>query len=326
MIVRVLTELDVMHLRISFSFFALLAFATASHAALARMPNLVGLSIAEAKSYIDQHVLSVYWTGTGDTIAEQKPKAGAKIPGDRILQLTLKQGGNHDHTFPPYDVSKTEPVPSVTGLPLPAARAKLRAAGFQPDPQPPTKVAPDPKSINAVIEQDPPAGAHVPVPAAVRLAVYKPKIFRCPALAGQTIEQAYTALKPLPVKIEYRVVSTHGVIYSPEEMQRLDQKALSHLPVAAQNPESGGDTRPGQTVFLTVRYDPQTTVPALVNRPVREAVLALSAAGLRSHVRGDPEGIVASLEPDAGTSIARRSLVYIESDRDPPPHVPGMLH
>ena len=315
-----------MHMR-HFIVLAILSLcASPVHAALARVPNLVGMSLTEAKAYLDQHAVSVSWSGSGDTIGAQKPKAGAKFPHDKVLQLTLKAGGATDKPKAPYDVAKTDAVPGVVGQTLVEARFRLQSAGFRVLPQPPTKVAPDAKSAGTVIEQEPAAGAKVPRPAAIKLTTYKPKIFRCPTFTGMTIREALVLLKPLPLKPEYWVRSTHGEQFRPEEVQSTDPREFAKLPVVGQDPEAGGDTVPGQSVRLQVRLDPMTVIPAVVGLPVKEAVKALSAAGVRTYVRGDDNGLVAALEPDPGQSVARRSLVYVQSDREPPEHIPGTLH
>jgi beta-lactam-binding protein with PASTA domain len=163
------------------------ALATPALAALARMPDLRQHSILEAKAYLDQHDLSVLWTGAGEFIADQSPKPGKKIPDDGIVTLTLRDPGPADPRVRFYDFKKLEPVPTVTNLPLGLARARLEAAGFRVQVVPPTRLAPEPRDINHVYEQEPAAGARVPRPAAVKISAYRPGFFRAPTVIGMTV-------------------------------------------------------------------------------------------------------------------------------------------
>lgn len=299
------------------------ALASPAWAALARMPDLRQLSVLEAKAYLDQHDLSVLWTGSGEFIADQSPKPDKKIPDDRVITLTLRDPGPADPRVRFFDFSKVKPVPIVTGLPLGLARARLEAAGFRVQVVPPTRLAPEPKDINGVYEQEPAAGARVPRPAAVKISAYRTGYFRAPTVIGMTIEQAYTALKPYPVRPEYTVKSMHGVIYSPEELRSAVGPGLPRLPVVSQRPEPGGEIKPGAPLAMQARFDPLVRVPKVVGLPVRDAERELCQLHFRVHVRGDRGGVVQSLDPDPETMQPRCSLIYVQSDRerDRTPHV-----
>ena len=84
------------------------------------VPNVTGKTEVEAASALEKAGLDYRVVGDGDTVTDQVPSYGAKIPG--TAQVVLYMGG----TKPEEPVT----VPDVTGLSVAAARSQLEQAGL----------------------------------------------------------------------------------------------------------------------------------------------------------------------------------------------------
>ena len=84
------------------------------------LPNVTGKTEVEAASALEKAGLDYRVVGDGDTVTDQVPSYGAKIPG--TAQVVLYMGG----TKPEEPVT----VPDVTGLSVAAARSQLEQAGL----------------------------------------------------------------------------------------------------------------------------------------------------------------------------------------------------
>lgn len=84
------------------------------------VPELVGMAKMEAESALSKAGLEYRTVGDGDTVTDQLPSMGAKIPS--TAQVVLYMGGSRPQD--PVD------VPDVTGMSVSAARSRLEKAGL----------------------------------------------------------------------------------------------------------------------------------------------------------------------------------------------------
>ena len=130
----------------------------------AKVPNLVGKTIAEAKTSLDE--LGVEFTEiqkdsskTPGTVLSQKPAAGVKVSPGTPVELTIA-------ALPLIE------VPAVTGKYLTKAKSALKDAGL--DTGDIKRVEHEEHGENYVLKQDPPAGTKVPFGTTVSLTVVAP--------------------------------------------------------------------------------------------------------------------------------------------------------
>lgn len=84
------------------------------------VPELVGMTKMDAQSALSKAGLEYRTVGDGDTVTDQLPSMGAKIPS--TAQVVLYMGGSR-----PQDPVE---VPDVTGMSVSAARSRLEKAGL----------------------------------------------------------------------------------------------------------------------------------------------------------------------------------------------------
>ncbi len=230
-------------------------------------------------------------------VIEQKPRAGTDIAANRVEAVDLL-------------VSRGRPapvmieVPNVVGRDEPAAREQITAAGLAVG-----SVAREhtPERAGIVVEQKPRAGARFPrgepvsVDLLVSLGPPPPPVARAmPDLIGAPLEAVPERLAPLELSLA-------GV--------RSRASTESKGTVVAQQPAAGTAIKPGSRVDVTVSDGSRVRVPALVGRSRAQAAQLLRGADLsaRESTRESPppEGIVLEQRPQAGTEVARGSLVQM---------------
>lgn len=130
----------------------------------AKVPNLVGKPIAEAKATLDGLGVELVEvpkdsSKTPGTVLSQKPAAGVKVSPGTPVELTVA-------ALPLIE------VPAVTGKYLNKAKTALKDAGL--DAGDIKRVEHEEHGENYVLRQDPPAGAKVPFGTTVTLTVVAP--------------------------------------------------------------------------------------------------------------------------------------------------------
>jgi serine/threonine-protein kinase len=193
-------------------------------------------------------------------------------------------------------------VPSVEGLSVARALARMRAAGFKPA----TKTQPSSSVAQGmVVGTDPPAGLVALVGSAVTVLVSSgPAQVRVPSVVGESQTAAEAALTSAGLEV--------GAISARVSTQSAGS-------VLAQSPRAGTMLPSGSKVSLTVAHAPsEVSVPNVVGESEASAAAALGAAGLTPKISSvntsDPAkvGVVLNQRP-AGGHRARKGATVILS-------------
>ncbi|WP_406201234.1 Stk1 family PASTA domain-containing Ser/Thr kinase [Kitasatospora sp. NBC_01560] len=254
-------------------------------------PNLVGKTLAEAKS-VAQQAGSKLLVSEGekivcpdaavkkDQVCTQNPAAPAQIAENATITVQLSSG--------PAKAS----VPTVVGKTKDQALKALADAGFT-NVLPPEYKDDDSAPQETVTAQDPAAGAPGDPTAPVKLTVSQGKAkVTVPSVVGQQKEAAQAALESAGFQVD-----------ASKTQPTTDASKINT--VASQAP-AGGKVPTGTKIVLTVFKAPdKATVPPLQNVPVKDAIKQLQQLGLGYTLLGsqDPNGIVTNSMPGAGTQL-----------------------
>ena len=201
-------------------------------------------------------------------------------------------------------------VPHVEGLTVQGARSTLVNAGLKVGNV--TQRASDTVPKGNVISQDPRAGQMADKASGVDLVVSSgPKQISIPDVRGQNVDTATATLEGL----KFVVTTTSQPSSKPSGT------------VLAMNPPPHSKATKGTTITLTVSSGPQlVAVPYVVCLSIDDARAKINAAGLDMQEVGtalnlncpDPS-MVAKQVPDAGTQVAKGSVVKVY-DSEPSPN------
>ncbi|QCB98173.1 serine/threonine-protein kinase [Arthrobacter sp. PAMC25564] len=199
-------------------------------------------------------------------------------------------------------------IPQLANKTVAEAQLLLRTAGFQSTVK---DVFDDNVSPGLVVGSEPVAGQVIRKFQPVSLAVSKgPELFPLPDLAGNTLDQAKSALNGA------------GMALGPVT-ETYDETAAAGI-VLAQAPRSGNPVRHGTPVSLTVSKGPQPIpVPDVRGQEQGAAVKALEAAGLKAVLSGEtvndrkvPKGAVVAQDPASG-NLTRGGAVTLTISKGP---------
>jgi eukaryotic-like serine/threonine-protein kinase len=222
-------------------------------------------------------------------VASQTPAPGSKVSKGARIAIAVSSGPG------------SAPVPSVEGLSVPRAVARLRAAGFKP------ATRSQPSSLLAqgsVIGTDPPAGLVALAGSAVTVLVSSgPAQVHVPSVVGESQTAAEAALTS--VGLEIGTVST-----------RVSSQTAGS--VIGQSPRGGVSRPSGSKVDLAVAQAPtEVVVPNVVGQGEAGAAAALGAAGLTPKIASQNTtdqtqvGIVLSQRPAGGRSVRKGAAVTL---------------
>jgi eukaryotic-like serine/threonine-protein kinase len=189
------------------------------------------------------------------------------------------------------------PVPSVIGELQQQASRKLKHRGFHVS----TALAPNPKPPGTVLEQEPSPGSVVDEGATVNLSVSSgPGLGTVPNVVGKPVADAIRLLREKGFKARV----TH----------RFSDRAKGA--VIEQDPSAGARESRGSSVDVTVSKGRNlVTVPSVVGQQQGDAETTIREAGLRPKpvtMNADqPDGQVINVDPGAGSSVDRGSVVTI---------------
>jgi eukaryotic-like serine/threonine-protein kinase len=189
------------------------------------------------------------------------------------------------------------PVPSVIGELQQQASRKLKHRGFHVS----TALAPNPKPPGTVLEQEPSPGSVVDEGATVNLSVSSgPGLGTVPNVVGKPVADAIRLLREKGFKARV----TH----------RFSDRAKGA--VIEQDPSAGARESRGSSVDVTVSKGRNlVTVPSVVGQQQADAETTIREAGLRPKpvtMNADqPDGQVINVDPGAGSSVDRGSVVTI---------------
>jgi beta-lactam-binding protein with PASTA domain len=271
------------------------AFAVMAMNRTVAVPNVVGMSEAEAQAAIVGEGLKVGTVDTtqtvdaaevGKVVAEDPPPAAQVRPGSPINIVV--SGGQ-----------RLVAVPAVTGQPQASAQAALAAAGLT------FKVTNGASAVvpkGSVISQAPSAGQQVPTGTSIGLTVSTgPGNATVPSVVGQTQSEAQAALKALG--LGSKVVSEYN--------------AATKGDVFGQSPAAGTLVAPGAVVTIQISNGPQpaptqVTVPKVIGYSESDATSMLKNAGFKVQVsQVETFTIVSAQTPAGDTKAAKGSTVKI---------------
>ncbi|WP_275463895.1 Stk1 family PASTA domain-containing Ser/Thr kinase [Streptomyces noursei] len=249
------------------------------------VPNLVGKTLAEAKSYGENSSFKVAKQGSKQCdnakkgqITEQDPAADEKTDKGATVKVTMCSGA----------VKVT--VPDVQGMPFDAAEQELKSKGFQNITK--TEEVSD-RTPGVVTKQDPKGQAETTKDTQITLTVAKaaPKS-TVPDVTGQDFNAAQKQLQDLG----FTVNRTDQDVSDPAQNGKVISQSPTGNQQAAQN----------STVTLTVGKAAQAQVPGVTGKKVKDAKQMLQQAGFNNiQFAGgssqDDNAMVISQDPQPGT-------------------------
>ena len=275
-----------------------------SSAGAVTVPAVVGVKQDEAVRRLNERDLVPQLNSRpskfpAGTVFAQDPGAGTKV--DRRSSVTLS-----------VSAATLTAVPTVVGSRTPAAVARLRRAGLQPQ----VTAVPATAPPGVVVAESPGPGTQVAKGSTVSLRVSKGQT-TVPDVTGQLASDAKAALRAAGlVPIEFKVpgVEPKGTVTA---QKPLSGKKVPRASKVRINVSTGAGSSRGTTTGGTVTTPaPQTIeVPKVVGLQQSTAQRRLHAAGLGSRIRyvssQRPAGQVLGQSPGPGTSVRKGSKVRI---------------
>ncbi|GAA2655581.1 Stk1 family PASTA domain-containing Ser/Thr kinase [Streptomyces lunalinharesii] len=249
------------------------------------VPNLVGKTLAEAKSYGENSSFKVTKQGSKQCdnakkgqVTEQDPAADEKIDKGATVKVTMCSG------------AVKVAVPDVQGMPFDQAEQLLKSKGFQNVTK--TEEVSD-RTPGVVTKQDPKAQAETTKDTQITLTVAKaaPKS-TVPDVTGQDFNAAQKQLQDLG----FTVARTEQDVSDPAQNGK----------VISQSPTGNQQAAQSSTVTLTVGKAAQAQVPGVTGKKVKDAKQMLQQAGFNNiQFAGgssqDDNAMVISQDPQPGT-------------------------
>ncbi len=286
------------------------------------VPDVVGLRAPAAATRLHQkHLKNLPVTGastkpTGVVFAQQ-PGAGTQVNKNQTVTISISTG------------PARKAVPSVVGLKVADAQAKITAAGFRAQVQ--RHASTRPKGI--VYAQQPVAGVTAVKGTTIVLSVSSgAKPVSVPSLVGETQGAAVTTLTGLGLKATLNNVPStkpagQVVSQKPPAGTQVDKGSSVILNVSkgsgATTTTVGTTTTTATTATVTTSAAPaRVPIPAVRGLAMTAGVRRLNAAGLRPIVRYVPStrraGIILTQAPATGTA-PRGSRVRVSVSEGPNP-------
>ncbi|HEY6398826.1 MAG TPA: Stk1 family PASTA domain-containing Ser/Thr kinase [Solirubrobacteraceae bacterium] len=235
------------------------------------------------------------------TVIRQSPQPGTKVTEGQTVTLTVSTGPGSRN------------VPSVTGLPLKAAKAAMTRSELRPG----RVLRESSNTIPAgdVTRTDPTAGQSLPAFSQVTIYVSTGRpVVGVPDVTGATVASAKDQLRRA------------GLSWS-----ILDQVSGTATPgtVISENPAANSQVAPGTTIDLIVaKAEPKVAIPDVHNQTAAAAQSALTAQGFQVVERfytvkkKSNKGIVLRESPYQGTLVKKGSTVTIYIGQYTPPTHP----
>ena len=264
------------------------------------VPNVVGLSQADAKSQIEAAGLT--WelnpdkvasdTVDKDSVASTDPAGGTQAEKGATVRVTISSG--------PDSVTLPD---NLVGMSPDDARKAVEALGLKWDVNS-SKVASDTVPEGKVAQTNPSPGSKVKAGQTITayLSSGSDQV-EVPDLSGMSQDQARSALKA--VGLELGNVST---VDSDKEKDR----------IVEQDPDSGSKVKKGTSIAVSVSSGKaaQVEIPSVVGIGREDAEAQLKALGLTvtvEEVTGtQPAGQVTAVEPGVGSKVDKNSTVKLK--------------
>ena len=264
------------------------------------VPNVVGLTQAEAKAQIEQAGFT--WElnpdkVTSDTVAEGSvastdPAAGTQAEKGATVRVTISSG--------PDSVTLPD---NLVGMSPDDARKAIEALGLKWELDS-SKVASDTVPEGKVAQTNPSPGSKVKAGQTIRayLSSGSDQV-DVPDLSGMTQDQARSTLKSVGLEL--------GNVTSVDSEKEKDR-------IVAQDPATGTKVKKGSTVGVSVSNGKaaQVEIPTVVGMGRDDAEAQLKALGLTVTVEevagNQPAGQVLSVEPGEGSKVDKNSTVKLK--------------
>ena len=264
------------------------------------VPNVVGLSQADAKSQIEAAGLE--WelnpekvasdTVEKDSVASTDPAGGAQAEKGSTVRVTISSG--------PDSVTLPD---NLVGMSPDEARQAVEALGLKWEVNS-SKVASDTVAEGKVAQTNPSPGSKVKAGQTITayLSSGSDQV-DVPDLVGMSQDQARSALKA--VGLELGNVTT---VDSDKDKDR----------IVSQDPETGSKVKKGTTIAVSISTGKaaQVEIPTVVGISREDAEAQLKALGLTVTVEevsgSQPSGQVTAVEPGEGSKVDKNSTVKLK--------------
>ena len=264
------------------------------------VPNVVGLSQADAKSQIEAAGLE--WelnpekvasdTVDKDAVASTDPAGGAQAEKGSTVRVTISSG--------PDSVTLPD---NLVGMSPDEARQAVEALGLKWEVNS-SKVASDTVAEGKVAQTNPSPGSKVKAGQTITayLSSGSDQV-EVPDLVGMSQDQARSALKA--VGLELGNVTT---VDSDKDKDR----------IVSQDPETGSKVKKGNTIAVSISTGKaaQVEIPTVVGISREDAEAQLKALGLTVTVEevsgSQPSGQVTAVEPGEGSKVDKNSTVKLK--------------
>ena len=264
------------------------------------VPNVVGLTQAEAKAQIEQAGFT--WElnpdkVTSDTVAEGSvastdPAAGTQAEKGATVRVTISSG--------PDSVTLPD---NLVGMSPDDARKAIEALGLKWELDA-SKVASDTVPEGKIAQTNPSPGSKVKAGQTIRayLSSGSDQV-DVPDLSGMTQDQARSTLKSVGLEL--------GNVTSVDSEKEKDR-------IVEQDPATGTKVKKGTTVGVSISSGKpaQVEIPTVVGMGRDDAEAQLKALGLTVTVEevagNQPAGQVLSVEPGEGSKVEKNSTVKLK--------------
>lgn len=264
------------------------------------VPNVVGLSQADAKSQIEAAGLE--WelnpekvasdTVEKDSVASTDPAGGAQAEKGSTVRVTISSG--------PDSVTLPD---NLVGMSPDEARQAVEALGLKWEVNS-SKVASDTVAEGKVAQTNPSPGSKVKAGQTITayLSSGSDQV-EVPDLVGMSQDQARSALKA--VGLELGNVTT---VDSDKDKDR----------IVSQDPETGSKVKKGTTIAVSISTGKaaQVEIPTVVGISREDAEAQLKALGLTVTIEevsgSQPSGQVTAVEPGEGSKVDKNSTVKLK--------------
>ena len=264
------------------------------------VPNVVGLSQADAKSQIE--AVGLEWelnpekvasdTVEKDAVASTDPAGGTQAEKGSTVRVTISSG--------PDSVTLPD---NLVGMSPDEARQAVEALGLKWEVNS-SKVASDTVAEGKVAQTNPSPGSKVKAGQTITayLSSGSDQV-EVPDLVGMSQDQARSALKA--VGLELGNVTT---VDSDKDKDR----------IVSQDPETGSKVKKGTTIAVSISTGKaaQVEIPTVVGISREDAEAQLKALGLTVTVEevsgSQPSGQVTAVEPGEGSKVDKNSTVKLK--------------
>ena len=264
------------------------------------VPNVVGLSQADAKSQIE--AVGLEWelnpekvasdTVDKDAVASTDPAGGTQAEKGSTVRVTISSG--------PDSVTLPD---NLVGMSPDEARQAVEALGLKWEVNS-SKVASDTVAEGKVAQTNPSPGSKVKAGQTITayLSSGSDQV-EVPDLVGMSQDQARSALKA--VGLELGNVTT---VDSDKDKDR----------IVSQDPETGSKVKKGTTIAVSISTGKaaQVEIPTVVGISREDAEAQLKALGLTVTIEevsgSQPSGQVTAVEPGEGSKVDKNSTVKLK--------------